>query len=185
MFYPIEVAGLKRDLRLFPVSDKLAIAAFILLGDTELTVSCASALLKLAPQFDYMLTAEAKSIPLIHEMAKQCGAKHYFVARKHMKLYMGKALQTVVHSITTAGEQKLFLPEEDVAKIRGKRILIVDDVISTGESLHALETLVNEACGTVCGRLAVLAEGDAQKRPDIRFLAPLPLFSVDGKPLPL
>lgn len=98
---------------------------------------------------------------------------------------MGKALQTVVHSITTAGEQKLFLPEEDVAKIRGKRILIVDDVISTGESLHALETLVNEAGGTVCGRLAVLAEGDAQKRPDIRFLAPLPLFSVDGKPLPL
>ena len=104
MFYPIEVAGLKRDLRLFPVSDKLAIAAFILLGDTELTVSCASALLKLAPQFDYMLTAEAKSIPLIHEMAKQCGAKHYFVARKHMKLYMGKALQTVVHSIRKVGE---------------------------------------------------------------------------------
>ena len=183
MFYPIEVAGLKRNLRLFPVSDKLSIAAFILLGDTDLTVACARELLKLAPKFDYMLTAEAKSIPLIHEMAKQCGAKRYFVARKHMKLYMGKALETVVHSITTAGEQMLYLPEEDVTQMRGKRILIVDDVISTGESLHALDTLVTEAGGTVCGRLSVLAEGDAQKRDDICFLSPLPLFSVDGRPL--
>ena len=183
MYYPIEVAGLKRNLQLFPVSDKVSIAAFILLGDTELTVACAEALLKLAPEFDYMLTAEAKSIPLIHEMARRCGAARYFVARKRMKLYMGKALEATVHSITTAGEQKLYLPEDDIALIRGKRILIVDDVISTGESLAAMEELIGKAGGIVVGRLAVLAEGDASKRKDIRFLEPLPLFSSEGKPL--
>ncbi len=183
MFYPIEVAGLKRNLRLFPVSEKISIAAFILLGDAELTVCCAKELLKRAPEFDYMLTAEAKSIPLIHEMARQCGASRYFVARKHMKLYMGKALEATVHSITTAGEQKLYLPEEDVSLFKGKRILIVDDVISTGESLRAMEQLVAKAGGIVCGRLAVLAEGKATERNDIQFLAPLPLFNADGKPL--
>ncbi len=183
MYYPIEVAGLKRHLELFPISDKLSIAAFILLGDTELTCRCAEELLKLAPEFDYMLTAEAKSIPLIHEMARQVRAPRYFVARKRMKLYMGKALETTVHSITTAGEQKLYLPEDDIAVIRGKRILIIDDVISTGESLAAMEDLIDKAGGTVCGRLAVLAEGDAAKRKDIGFLAPLPLFSSDGKPI--
>ena len=183
MYYPIEVAGLKRNLELFPISDKLSIAAFILLGDTELTCRCAEELLKRAPEFDYMLTAEAKSIPLIHEMARQVGAARYFVARKRMKLYMGKALETTVHSITTAGEQKLYLPEDDIAVIRGKRILIIDDVISTGESLAAMEDLIEKAGGTVCGRLAVLAEGDAAKRKDISFLAPLPLFSSEGKPI--
>lgn len=147
MHYPIAVAGLKRDLPLFPISDELQIAAFIMLGDQELTVACASALLEKAPEYDYMLTAEAKGIPLIHEMARQAGAARYFVARKKMKLYMGEALEVDVQSITTAGMQKLFLTEDDAALMKGRRILIVDDVISTGKSLEALEKLVEKAGG--------------------------------------
>ena len=154
MHYPIAVAGLKRDLPLFPISDELQIAAFIMLGDQELTVACASALLEKAPEYDYMLTAEAKGIPLIHEMARQAGAARYFVARKKMKLYMGEALEVDVQSITTAGMQKLFLTEEDAALMQGRRILIVDDVISTGGSLKAMEALVEKAGGTVTGRMA-------------------------------
>ena len=173
MHYPIEVAGLKRDLPLFPISDELQIAAFIMLGDQELTVACASALLEKAPEYDYMLTAEAKGIPLIHEMARQAGAARYFVARKKMKLYMGEALEVDVQSITTAGMQKLFLTEEDAA--------LVDDVISTGKSLEALEKLVEKAGGIVVGRAAVLAEGEAAERTDITFLEPLPLFNKAGE----
>ena len=180
MHYPIAVAGLKRDLPLFPISDELQIAAFIMLGDQELTVACASALLEKAPEYDYMLTAEAKGIPLIHEMARQAGAARYFVARKKMKLYMGEALEVDVQSITTAGMQKLFLTEDDAALMKGRRILIVDDVISTGESLHAMEELVKRAGGIIAGKMAVLAEGDAKDRDDIITLAPLPLFNADG-----
>lgn len=180
MLYPIKVAGLKRDLPLFPIADDLQIAAFILLGDQELTVACASALLAKAPEYDYMLTAEAKGIPLIHEMARQSGADRYFVARKKMKLYMGDALEADVQSITTAGLQKLYLTEEDAALMKGRRILIVDDVISTGKSLEALEKLVEKAGGIIAGRAAVLAEGDAAKRSDITFLEPLPLFNKAG-----
>ncbi len=183
MFHTIEVAGLRRDLELFPISDKLQIAAFIMLGDQELTVRCAEALLRIAPEFDYLLTAEAKGISLIHEMARQTGAARYFVARKRMKLYMGKALEADVRSITTAGAQKLYLTEQDAALMRGRRILIVDDVISTGQSLAALESLVAKAGGLVAGRCAVLAEGAAQRRADIRFLAPLPLFTAEGAPV--
>lgn len=183
MFYPIEVAGLKRNLPLFPVSDTLSIAAFILLGDAELTVACARDLLAKAPEYDYMLTAEAKSISLIHEMARQAGAEKYFVARKGVKVYMSNPLDVEVKSITTAKVQHLYLSSEEAEMIKGKRILIVDDVISTGKSLEALEKLVNTAGGTVCGRMAVLAEGDAIDREDITVLAPLPLFTADGKPL--
>ena len=183
MHHDIEVAGLKRSLPLFPITDELQIAAFILLGDQELTVACAKALLEIAPDYDYMLTAEAKGIPLIHEMARQAGAERYFVARKKKKLYMGDALDVDVQSITTAGVQKLLLTEEDAKRMQGKRILIIDDVISTGKSLEALEQLVTKAGGVVCGRMAVLAEGDAADRDDIRVLAPLPLFDKAGRPL--
>ena len=182
MHYPIEVAGLTRDLPLFPVTDTLSIAAFIMLGDPELTESCARELLKKAPAFDYLFTAEAKSIPLIHELARQAKAHRYCVARKRMKVYLGNALRTTVHSITTKGGQELFLSEDEAKLMRGKRILIVDDVISTGESLRALEDLVRQAEGIVCGRMSVLAEGDAAKRTDIQYLAPLPLFNADGTP---
>lgn len=180
--YPIEVAGVKRELPICRVADDLYIGAFIVFGDAELTVACARELLKLVPadSYDYMLTAEAKSIPLIHEMARQSGAEKYFIARKGPKAYMPDPIHVTDKSITTAGEQKLFLGRDDADLIRGRRILLMDDVISTGGSLHAMEALVELAGGTVAGRVAVLAEGGAQKRSDIKFLAPLPLFNADG-----
>ena len=180
--YPIDVAGLHRELPICKVTDDLYIGAFIVFGDAELTVACARELLKLVPadSYDYMLTAEAKSIPLIHEMARQSGAAKYFIARKGPKAYMPDPLHVVDQSITTAGEQELYLGRDDADLIRGKRILLMDDVISTGGSLHAMEALVKMAGGTVTGRVAVLAEGEAQKRDDIRFLAPLPVFNADG-----
>ena len=180
--YPIEVAGLRRELPICKVTEELYIGAFIVFGDAELTVACARELLKLVPadSYDYMLTAEAKSIPLIHEMARQSGAEKYFIARKGPKAYMPDPIHVTDKSITTAGEQKLFLGRDDAELIRGKRVLLMDDVISTGVSLHAMEALVAMAGGTVTGKVAVLAEGDAQNRSDIRFLAPLPVFNADG-----
>ena len=182
MTYSMNIAGVQRELPICKITDDLYIAAFICFGDAELTVACADELLKLVPQdsYDYLFTAEAKSIPLIHEMARQSGAKKYFIARKGAKAYMPDPLWVEDESITTAGKQKLFLGRDDAELIRGKRILIVDDVISTGGSLKAMEALINAAGGTVVDRLAVLAEGDAKDRTDIKFLAPLPLFNADG-----
>ena len=181
MTYPMTVAGLKRELPLCKVSDTLYIGAFILFGDAELTVACAKELLARAPKdYDYLLTAEAKSIPLIHEMARQSGAEKYFVARKKMKVYLTNPLRVSVNSITTLSEQELILSGEDAAMLKSKRILIVDDVISTGGSLKAMEALVEQAGGTVAGRMAVLAEGDALLRDDIVYLGELPLFNADG-----
>ena len=180
--YPIQIAGLERQLPICKVTDELYIGAFICFGDAELTVACATELLKLVPMedYDYMFTAEAKSIPLIHEMARQSGAKKYFIARKGPKAYMPNPIHVEDNSITTAGTQRLFLGQDDAELLRGKRVLLMDDVISTGGSLRAMEELVNLAGGTVTGRVAVLAEGDAAQRTDIRFLAPLPLFNADG-----
>lgn len=182
MTYTMKVAGLERELPLCKVSDELYIGAFVMFGDAELTVACARALLDAVPadSYDYMLTAEAKSIPLIHEMARQSGAEKYFIARKGPKAYMPDPIHVTDRSITTAGEQKLFLGRDDADLIRGRRILLMDDVISTGGSLHAMEALVAMAGGTVTGRVAVLAEGEARNRPDIKFLAPLPVFNADG-----
>ena len=164
MKYTMNIAGLDRDLPLCKVADDLYIGAFVMFGDAEITVACARELLARAPKdYDYLLTAEAKSIPLIHEMARQSGAKTYFIARKGMKVYLTDPIHVTVHSITTQHEQDLYLSGEDAARIRGKRILIVDDVISTGDSLKAMEELVVDAGGTVAGRMAVLAEGDAQR----------------------
>ena len=183
MTYPMTIAGLHRELPLCKASDTLTIAAFVIFGDVELTCACAKELLKKAPDFDYMVAPEAKAIPLIHEMARQSGRNEYFLVRKAPKLYMDGVFQTTVHSITTAAEQKLYMDGADARKMKGKRILILDDVISTGESLSAVETLVNEAGGQVVGRMAILAEGDAKDRDDILFLEPLPLFAPDGTPL--
>lgn len=179
----MKIAGLTRNLRLFPVNDKITIAAFIVFGDVELTVHCAGELLKKIPKHDIMVTAEAKSIPLIHEMARQSGVNDYVIARKKQKVYMGETLEVTVNSITTHGEQKLYLGEDDAEKIKGKRVLIIDDVISTGESLRSLETLVEKAGGNIVGRAAVLAEGDAAERDDIIFLEKLPLFDSKGNVL--
>ena len=181
MTYPMTIAGIKRELPLCKVADDFYIGAFIKFGDAEITVACAKELLARAPkEYDYLLTAEAKSIPLIHEMARQSGASEYFVARKGMKVYLTDPIHVQVRSITTQHDQDLYLSGADAAKMRGKKILIVDDVISTGESLHALEELVHQAGGEVAGRMAVLAEGDAQKREDIVYLEKLPVFNADG-----
>ena len=180
MYYRMTVAGLERDLPICPLNEKLSIAGFVIFGDPELTVACARELLAKAPAYDYIITAEAKGIPLAHEMARQAGDAKYILARKGPKLYMRDIFSVTVNSITTAKEQKLYLDGADAALMKGKRILIVDDVISTGESLHALEALVEKAGGNICGRMAILAEGDAQERKDLIYLEKLPLFHPDG-----
>ena len=180
MVYTMNVAGLQRDLPICKVTDSLYIAGFVVFGDQELTVACAKALLERAPEYDYIITAEAKGIPLAHEMARQTGASRYFLARKVPKLYMTGVFESTVKSITTAKEQTLYLDTADAELMKGKRILIVDDVISTGESLHALEVLVEKAGGIIVGKMAVLAEGDAQDREDLIYLEKLPLFNPDG-----
>jgi adenine phosphoribosyltransferase len=159
------------------------IAGLIIYGDVELTCRSAEALLKKAPDFDYLIAPEAKAIPLIHEMARQSGRNEYILARKSPKLYMKDIFEVEVQSITTAGTQKLYLDGADAAKMKSKRILIVDDVVSTGESLRAVEALVNKAGGIIVGKMAILAEGEAVNRTDLIYLAPLPLFDSNGKPL--
>ena len=180
MTYEMDICGLKRDLPICKVTDDLYIGAFVMFGDVELTVHCAAELLKKAPEYDYLLAPEAKSIPLLYEMARQSGAEKYFVARKGAKAYMTDVFEVSVRSITTMHVQKLVLDKADAEMIKGKRILILDDVISTGESLRATEELVQAAGGIVAGRMAVLAEGDAYDRDDIIVLGKLPLFNPDG-----
>ena len=180
MTYEIDIAGLKRELPICKVTDDLYIGAFVMFGDVELTVHCAKELLKLAPEYDYLIAPEAKAIPLLYEMARQSGAEKYFLARKVPKAYMSGVFEVNVKSITTAAVQRLIIDTADAEQIRGTRMLILDDVISTGESLRAMEELVTAAGGIVAGRMAVLAEGDAIARDDILVLAPLPLFNPDG-----
>ena len=180
MVYRMKVAGLERELPICKVTDSLYIAGFVIFGDQELTVACARELLKKAPEYDYLITAEAKGIPLAHEMARQAGDAKYFLARTAPKLYMTGVFEASVKSITTAKEQTLYLDVADAELMKGKRILIVDDVISTGESLSALEHLVEKAGGNIVGRMAILAEGDAQDREDLVYLEKLPLFNPDG-----
>ena len=182
-FYHINIAGLERDLPICPINENLYIAGFVMFSDVEMTVRCAEELLKKAPEYDYLLTAEAKGIPLIHEMARQHGDKKYFVARKNPKLYMTGVFEVDVHSITTAKDQKLYLDTSDAEMMKGKKILLLDDVISTGESLAALEKLAREAGGNICGKMTILAEGDAQNRDDIIYLEKLPLFNSNGEPI--
>ena len=182
-FHTMNIAGFERKLQLFKISDNLQIAAFILFGDVEITKASAKALLERAPEYDVLFTAECKSLPLIYEMARLNNDKNYIIARKAPKLYMENLLTTEVDSITTANVQKLCIGQSDIDAIRGKRVLIVDDVISTGESLTAMETLVEKAGGQIVGKMAVLAEGDAKNRSDIIFLEPLPLFDAEGNPV--
>ena len=181
--YTMGIAGLKRDLPLFPVNENLYIAAFILFGDVEITEASAKALLEKAPEYDIMMTAECKSIPLIYEMARQSGQNDYIIARKGPKVYMEDLITTNVDSITTAHTQSLCIGKAEVELMKGKKVLIVDDVISTGESLAAIEELVVKAGGNVVGRMAILAEGNATNRDDIIFLEPLPLFNGEGEVL--
>ena len=177
--YTLKVAGLERQLPILPVNEKLSIAAFVMFSDVEITVASAEALLKkIGDDFDVILTAESKGIPLAYEMARQ-SKKPYVVGRKSVKLYMTEPISVNVRSITTHGVQTLYLSQEDAEKLRGKRVLIADDVISTGESLNALEKLCTEAGGEIVCKAAVLAEGDAADRDDLVFLEKLPLFFKD------
>lgn len=180
LYHDIKIAGLDRKLPICRVTDDLYIGGFVMFGDTEITTACADALLKIAPDYDYIITAEAKGIPLAHEMARLNGDKYYFLARKKPKLYMTGVMEVNVRSITTDAEQKLYLDTADAERMKGKRVLIVDDVVSTGESLRAIEILVEKAGGIIVGKMTVLAEGDAQNRDDITYLEKLPLFNADG-----
>ena len=180
MTYPMTIAGLKRELPLCRVTDDLYIGAFVIFGDVELTVACARELLKKAPEYDVLITAESKGIPLGYEMARQAGTNRYLLARKAPKLYMKNVFSVKVNSITTDHEQTLCLDGDDAEYMKGKRVLIVDDVISTGESLRAIEELVEQAGGNIVGRMAILAEGEATERNDIIYLEKLPLFNADG-----
>ena len=183
MTYPLHVAGLKRDLTLCRVNDELYIAGFVIFGDVELTQACARELLKKAPEYDILITAEAKGIPLAYEMARQAGTNRYLIARKVPKLYMKNVFTVKVNSITTAKEQTLCIDQEDADFMRGRRVLIVDDVISTGESLRAMEGLLAQVGCEIVGRMAILAEGEAADRDDLIFLEKLPLFDGEGRPI--
>lgn len=183
MTYELKLPGVTRQLPICPVNDTLSIGAFVLFGDVELTEKCAEALAALVPPHDVMITAESKGIPLICSMARILGENRYILARKGPKLYMRDVIRYEVQSITTVAKQALYLDGYDAAYMKGKRVLVVDDVISTGESLRALCGLVEAAGGTVVGKMAVLAEGDAIEREDITVLAPLPLFHPDGTPM--
>lgn len=173
--YSMTIAGCKRELEKFPVNEHLDIAAFIMFNDVEVTEKAAAELLKICPEHDIVVTAEAKGIPLCYEMARQ-GCRNYAVARKGVKVYMRNSICVDVKSITTENRQKLYFGESEVEAIKGRRVLIADDVISTGESLSALEALVSKAGGNIVAKVAVLAEGDAADRDDLIFLEKLPLF---------
>jgi adenine phosphoribosyltransferase len=175
-YYTLHVAGLTRELPLCPISEHMEIAAFVMFSDVELTMACATELIKIAPDYDVIITAESKGIPLGYEMSRQTGKK-YILARKSAKLYMKAPIRVQVKSITTARIQELYIDKEDIDCLNGKRVLVVDDVISTGESLSALQNLVEQANGNVVGKMAVLAEGEAAERTDILFLEKLPLFA--------
>ena len=181
-YYTLKAAGLERRLQICKINDDLSIAAFVLFGDVEMTVAAAGHLLKIAPEHDILITAESKGIPLVHEMARQNGGTGYIVARKVVKLYMKEVFSVELQSITTQNKQTLYIDAAEAELMRGKKVLIVDDVISTGESIRAVEKLVKESGGIIAGRMAVLAEGDAKYRDDIIFLEHLPLINPDGTP---
>ena len=174
-FHTMTIAGLERHLPICPVNEKLDIAAFVIFGDAELTVAAAEELLKKCPEFDFFVAPEAKAIPLAHEMSRQ-SSKKYFICRKGAKLYMKEPVSVHVRSITTDAVQTLYIDGLEGEQLRGKRVLILDDVISTGESLIAVNKLLEKFDADIVGQAAILAEGDAADRDDIIFLEKLPLF---------
>ena len=183
MFYKMNIAGVERELPLCPLNENLYIGAFVMFGDVEITVKAAEALCKIAPEHDLIITAESKGIPLAYEMSRYLGGQRYVLARKTPKLYMRDVIKCETQSITTASKQTLYINGEDAEYMKGKRVLIVDDVISTGGSLISLENLVEQTGGTVVGKMTILAEGEAADRKDIVYLEKLPLFNGKGEAL--
>lgn len=177
-YYNLKIGNLERKLPIIRITDSLEIASFVILGDSELVLHAAEELRKKIPEVDYLITAEAKGIPLVQELSRLLGMKRYFVARKSIKPYMTDPFVTEVYSITTQDRQILCLEREESEMINGKRILIVDDVISTGESIKAMESLIKKAGGKVAGKAAILAEGDSANRKDIIYLEKLPVFTI-------
>ena len=180
MVYRLKVAGIERDLPLCPIGENLNIGAFVLFGDVELTEKCSAELLAKAPEHDVIVTAESKGIPLAYEMCRLSGKNRYILARKSVKLYMKDVVKCETQSITTSAKQTLYIDGDDAEFMKGKKVLIVDDVISTGGSLLSLENLVEQAGGIIVGKMTVLAEGDATERDDIIYLEKLPLFDGEG-----
>ena len=179
-FYDLTVAGCKRSLPILNLSDSLAIAGFVMLGDVELCESCARELAKKVPaEAEIIMTAETKGIPLAAELARQIGMPYYITARKSVKAYMEDPIWVEDESITTMGKQRLYLMRADIDRVAGRKVLLLDDVISTGGSMTALGNLAEKAGAHVVGQAAVLAEGDAAKRTDIIFLEALPLFEAE------
>ena len=174
--YTLNIAGLKRELPIIKLSYDLSIASFVILGDTEIVRKTAPIIAKKLPEVDFIVTAEAKGIPLAYEISRILNLNEYIVARKSIKAYMEEPIEIEVNSITTTNFQKLYLNNQDAKKIKGKKVALVDDVISTGQSLKALEGLVEKAGGKVLAKAAILAEGDAKDRKDIIFLEALPTF---------
>lgn len=173
--YTLQIAGLTRHLPIIPISDEVSIASFVILGDTELVCRVAPELIKKLPPFDVIVTAEAKGIPLAFEISRLLGM-NYIVARKSIKSYMENPVIEEVNSITTQKTQILSLNGEDIEQIKNHRVVIIDDVISTGESINAVARLIEKAGGKVVAKAAILAEGDAALNPDIIYLEKLPTF---------
>jgi len=176
----LEVCGLHRKLPFVDLSEELAYASFVVISDTELITRAGEELAKYANGAEIILTIEAKGIALAYEISRQLGMQDFVVVRKSIKSYVKSYIQDAVCSITTQGEQKVFLDGADALKLQGKKVAIVDDVVSKGESLAAAERLVKAAGGTVCAKLAILAEGAAADRKDISFLQKLPLFRKEN-----
>ena len=174
--YCLKVAGLERQLPYVDINDEIAFASFVVISDTELVSAAGKQLAEKIGECDVIVTAEAKGIALSYEISRQLGHKGFVVARKSEKSYMRDILETSVKSITTVSQQHLYLDGSDIEKIRGRNVCLIDDVVSTGESLAALENLVNKAGAKVVARACILAEGNAADRDDIIFLEKLPLF---------
>lgn len=178
--YEITIAGITRHLPIVKIKDELQLASFVILGDTELTTVAANELKQRLPEVDILVTAETKGIPLVHELAKQMNMSHYVVARKSVKAYMQQPFISQATSIASQTKQLLCLDVSDVALIKGKRVALVDDVISSGESIRALADLVEKAGGDIVAKASIIAEGDASERDDIIFLEKLPLFCTSS-----
>lgn len=178
--YKLNLLSLERELPIIKIKKDLAIASFVILGDTELIQVAAKELVKKLDNVDVIVTAEAKGIPLAYEISKLLDMKEFIVARKSIKTYMNNPIIEDVQSITTKGKQFLCLDEVEAEKIKGKNVALIDDVISTGESLKTLESLVEKAGGNINKRVSILAEGDAANREDIIFIERLPLFKVES-----